>query len=627
VSVLQFAIRDIKNHIIEQESFINGLKEQVFVLPPPSRPALRPVLPPPSSRQSPSDMQSEPSLRITSKSSKNSKNSTSSNKSSGEYDSDSNNDFRVLNKITKLLETDNPSPIIEKIKSISYIHKILTSMEHSLLFLSDDKREREKRVVEELKYRISKENREELKRLKTKLKRLETKLEKLLANEPLYIRKFMEENGKNTIAKLENAKRILEVNPLNLKDLEYTIRDIKAYIIEQQSIINGLKEQVCSRILTPKQVGPICWFMSIFVAMFYSQRNRKVILKASKHWDTKDELFTLLNRVLDEKYLMSENEKEYYEKFSDNTFGDILRLLFKKDSKSFPYNPELKDGFVSEVYICKLYNLLGVDCEMFDYNGSALLTYSYLNKEYDVMDYIFGDETKHRAIKKEYEKSKTGYVIDLKDTYYTKNKSTPSTPTILILRVVNLDYIISGNQILDGGMYKELTSMRDEIKYNGKTYILDSVILSDNKLKHSITGITCKGIKYIYNGWTKKSNNPVMPSQEITREIPCGLQRHDWTVKGQGDDFCLNTKTCLPDILSKDKLANESRLCFNFSEGERLLIYVLKDKHLEKLNKAVATATTTLYATIRRSVAQKAHLERLRKTEALQAIIRRRSSV
>jgi hypothetical protein len=465
-----------------------------------------------------------------------------------------------------------------------------------LLFLSDDKREREKRVVEELKYRISKENREELKRLKTKLKRLETKLEKLLANEPLYIRKFMEENGKNTIAKLENAKRILEVNPLNLKDLEYTIRDIKAYIIEQQSIINGLKEQVCSRILTPKQVGPICWFMSIFVAMFYSQRNRKVILKASKHWDTKDELFTLLNRVLDEKYLMSENEKEYYEKFSDNTFGDILRLLFKKDSKSFPYNPELKDGFVSEVYICKLYNLLGVDCEMFDYNGSALLTYSYLNKEYDVMDYIFGDETKHRAIKKEYEKSKTGYVIDLKDTYYTKNKSTPS---ILILRVVNSDYTISGNRIFYE-MMNELTSMRDEIKYNGKTYILDSVILSDNKLKHTIAGITCKGIKYIYNGWER---DPVGSSEENTQYFPCELQRHDWKVEGQGDDFCLNTRTCRPDILSKDKLANESRLCFNFSEGNRMLIYVLKDKHLEKLNKAVATATTatTLHATIRRS--------------------------
>ena len=33
-------------------------------------------------------------------------------------------------------------------------------------------------------------------------------------------------------------------------------------------------KNTCSRILTPKQVGPICWFMATFVAMFYSQRNR-----------------------------------------------------------------------------------------------------------------------------------------------------------------------------------------------------------------------------------------------------------------------------------------------------------------------------------------------------------------
>jgi hypothetical protein len=80
----------------------------------------------------------------------------------------------------------------------------------------------------------------------------------------------------------------------------------------------------------------------------------------------------------------------------------------------------------------------------------------------------------------------------------------------------------------------------------------------------------------------------------------------------------------------KERLANEWRLCFNFSEGERLLIYVLKDKHLEKINKAA----TTLHATIRRSVAQKEHLEKLNKAATaataattLQATIRRRRSV
>jgi plasmid maintenance system killer protein len=52
----------------------------------------------------------------------------------------------------------------------------------------------------------------------------------------------------------------------------------------------------------------------------------------------------------------------------------------------------------------------------------------------------------------------------------------------------------------------------------------------------------------------------------------------------------------------KERLTDEWRLCFNFSEGNRMLIYVLKDKYLEKLNKTAnaANAATTLHATIRR---------------------------
>ena len=542
----------------------------------------------------------------------------SSRSSSSEYN-DKNvytNEFKVKNKVKKLLEAENPVPIIERIKSIIYIDRILTSMKNPWLILDDNKKRKKDNVINgliqrrleverQMKQKEEAMNIEELSKYKAQLKRLQTKLEKLL---PLYIR---EDNNKKTIA-------ILEKTNIDDKDLEYTIYEIKKHIESQERIVRGLKEQVCSRILTPKQVGPICWFMATFVAMFYSQRNRKVLLNASKRWDKKDKLFTLLKQVLDDKYLKSDNEKEDYEKFSDDTFGNILRLLFEKDSKSFPYNPKISCGFKSQVYICKLYNLLGVDCEMFDYIGGALLTYSYLNKEYDIMDYIFDDKTKHREIKKEYETSKKGYVIELKNTYYTKKKS---TPTILILRVC-VDYIILGNRIYDDGMYIELTSMREEIEYNGKTYILDSVILADNKLKHSITGITCKGIKYIYNGWTRTSMDPAMTSQAITRNIPCGLQRHDWKVKtAEGNDFCLNTRTCLPDILSKDKLSDEERLCFNFSEGDRMLIYVRKDKHLEKLNKAA----TTLHATIRRSVAQDKHLEQLKKATTLQATIRRRS--
>ena len=519
-------------------------------------------------------------------------------KSSSEYNdkNEYTNDIKAIKKVKKLLETDNPVPIIEKIKSYSYIQKILKSTENRLLYLTDEKKNRKYNVIIELEKRRSvikellkkKEeiariarNKEELKELITKLKRLQTKLEKLRADKPHYKADFMDENSKNTREKLENAKRILEANPSDVKYLEYIIYDIELYIELQERTIRGLKEQICSRILTPKQVGPICWFMATFVAMFYSQRNRKVLLNASKRWDKKDKLFTLLKQVLDDKYLKSDNEKEDYEKFSDDTFGNILTLLFEKDPKSFPYNPKLEGAFNTEIYIGKLYNLLGIDYKMYDYANSSILAYSYYNMEYDIFKYT-------------YEEGEYGRHIDKQKHIYTYIKDT-STPTILIIRVCDKGFF-KRNIIYDETMKKELTSMSEYITYNDKTYILDSVILSDDNFKHAITGITCKGIKYIYNGWTRASMDPAMVSQAITREIPCELQQHDWNVEGQGDDFCLNTITCLPDILSKDKLANEKRLCFNFSEGDRLLIYVLKDKHLEKLNKAA----TTLQATMRR---------------------------
>ena len=82
----------------------------------------------------------------------------------------------------------------------------------------------------------------------------------------------------------------------------------------------------CARILTPKQVGPICWFMATFVAMFYSQRSRKLLLDASSGWNNKKALFASLKHVLDDKYLKTKDgrDSDDYKKFRDDTFIKIL---------------------------------------------------------------------------------------------------------------------------------------------------------------------------------------------------------------------------------------------------------------------------------------------------------------
>jgi hypothetical protein len=346
-----------------------------------------------------------------------------------------------------------------------------------------------------------------------------------------------------------------------------------------------LNDNICSRILTPKQVGPICWFMATFVAMFYSQRSRKILLDASKDWDVKKKgftiftdkrvkLFKLLKHILDDKYLKVESrESKDYKKFSDNTFGDVLTLLNKVNNKLFPYIPSKVSGFNAEYYIGKLYKFLNVDYVMFDYNVlDDFLTFSYLNQEYD-------DNIIYKIVKK-----KIIISITPNRTFKYIEENIKPPPILMVIVSDNKEYtqfykkVFPNNTIKEGTTKKELKSMREQIFFKGVEYNLDSVILSNwniNKYNgHSIAGITCKKGKYIYNGWTRTSMDPAMANKIITRKIPCELMKYDWDIKKYGN-FCLNTAKCIPDVLIK-KLGKRD-ICFNFSKGRRVLVYVRKD--------------------------------------------------
>ena len=332
---------------------------------------------------------------------------------------------------------------------------------------------------------------------------------------------------------------------------------------------------ICSRILTPKQVGPICWFMAAFVAMFYSQRSRRKLLNASKHWNTKKDLFSLLKQVLDDKYLKTASrESADYKMFSDNTFAMILDLLYKENNKAFPYNPKTTSGgFNSEYYIGKLY----IDYKIFDYNVSEdQLFYSYLNDEFNSIEYRIVRKIIRTLV---YENKKFKYVDE--------NMVAPQV--LLVIVHDNKEFtkfykdFFTNTIINDVNTKKNITSLSENIYYRGAEYNLDSVILSNwNKRKtgHAIAGITCKKNKYVYNGWTRTSMDPQMANTGITRKIPCELMKYGWNIK-KHNDFCLNTKTCIPDILKTKKEIKQTDLCFNFSKGRRILVYIKKEAGVE----------------------------------------------
>jgi hypothetical protein len=337
--------------------------------------------------------------------------------------------------------------------------------------------------------------------------------------------------------------------------------------------VRSNKKVFCYRILTPKQVGPICWFMAAFVAMFYSQRSRKILLEASKDWDKEDKskpLFTLLKHVLNDKYLKTASrESDDYRNFSDDTFINILKYLNKHDPLSFPYDPTIHRGFNSEFYMGKLYKLLKVDYKVFEYNKKDdHLFYSHLNNGFDNAEY----ETIGKRIE----------INLLENKLFTYIDELMDAPKIIIV-IVALDEdtefyeilkILYPNTIIgDGDTKKNITSMNDKIFYRGSEYHLDSVILSNWNIQnggHAIAGITCKKDKYIYNGWSRRNMNPT----NIPVRIPCELMRYNWDIKQDGE-FCLDTKRCIADTLGIK--SERKRLCFNFIKGGRILVYVRKD--------------------------------------------------
>jgi hypothetical protein len=305
-------------------------------------------------------------------------------------------------------------------------------------------------------------------------------------------------------------------------------------------------------------------------------------LNASNHWNTKKDLFSLLKQVLDDKYLKTASrESADYKMFSDNTFTMILDLLYKENKYAFPYNPKtISGGFNSEYYIGKLYKLLNVDYKMFDYNVSDdHLFYSYLNEEFNSMEY--------RIVRKNI---RTLVHDDRRFTYVDKDMVAPQVLMVIAhdnKKFTNFYKDFFPYTVINGSdTKKNLTSLSEKIYYRGVEYNLDSVILSNwNKRKsgHAIAGITCKKNKFVYNGWTRSSMDPMMAKIAITRNIPCELMKYEWNIK-KHNDFCLNTRTCFPDILKTKKDAKKVDLCFNFSKGRRILVYIRKETAVNTSN-------------------------------------------
>ena len=317
---------------------------------------------------------------------------------------------------------------------------------------------------------------------------------------------------------------------------------------------------ICSRILRPMQTTRgICWFLTVIVIMFYSQRSRRVIMEASKTWNRRNKVIKLFIDLLYGRYLTVGSDPykdEEHETFNEDTFIEILQRLYDMDSSNFPINPKDDDkGYYVDSYLCKLYTLLGVDYKAFDYDPiSKDIYYSSINKEFDSIYKSISNTIPHS--------SDLPYLLDPNVGVY---KDDGHAPSILIISRFPLLTPFANNKIVDDDVKSKLTSMNEKITYNGYEYNLDSVHISNMEkgCKHSIVGMTCKNKKFIFNGHPLNNNN-----------FPCVLIPHNWNIRNDRD-FYLSSKDC---ELHYDPQRESLSISYNFSQGyQRGFIYVRKN--------------------------------------------------
>ena len=336
----------------------------------------------------------------------------------------------------------------------------------------------------------------------------------------------------------------------------------------------------CNNVITLNQYGPTCWFNSILMAVLYSENSRKLLLKKSKHWNRKINIFKTLLYILKKKYLRTDNIYNDYLYFDKIRPEYILNLLYKYNNKKFVFNPEKykTKGYKTALYIRKVYKLMGANVLFLDYDKYNNKLYYSIYNNYEL---------------KGLENKKIQYITKYK-SIYTINEKMQNPDVIIISLKSNNDfedypswYLIDKNKYQD--IHKSLLNLNNNILFNNNEYIQDSVLLNNwnsSVGSHSIAGIKCNRNKYVYNGWSRSTIDPNiinMKNNDVNIDIPCELMKYNWDLQ-KGDDFCLNNTKCKLDIMS-----TMQKICFNFSQGTREIIYIKKNIKDGKKSKKVCS--------------------------------------
>ena len=120
-------------------------------------------------------------------------------------------------------------------------------------------------------------------------------------------------------------------------------------------------------------------------------------------------------------------------------------------------------------------------------------------------------------------------------------------------------------------------SMPERLVFKNCSFKLDSLYFNnynkqDLKRGHAIAGTTCKGKRYLYNGWHALTKDPSHKRRQTTVKhgVACQLFKFDW--RTNTNNVCIDNSNCtFPNATTTDEA---SKVCFNVRKAIRVYMYV-----------------------------------------------------
>jgi len=320
----------------------------------------------------------------------------------------------------------------------------------------------------------------------------------------------------------------------------------------------------CSNVVTIPQYGESCWFNAIMMAIFYSDGMRKLLMSKLPTWDTSKKSKQMMKEILLKRYTHSNHEfMGFFNTFRPET---LLGMLHEEDHNYFELDPSKGVGYFSGRYMHKLIRYLGIESmSILD----ALETHNTHNthkpRQYN---FYYGQYNKMFVAPKTYAK--------------TFLKASPQEASEYLSRVPDVLLVMtkkgSDAPFYPAHYYKGQIEFKPSIIFNGKEYVADSMILSNFNqgtchMGHEICGLTCKGIRFMYNGWMQHTHDKGMKNQ-LFGSVPCALMKHDWLNPTQ-QHFCISKDCGL--TYHSNTTALHKNMCFSYGKGPRIYTYIRKD--------------------------------------------------